>query len=235
MTIHNMVSHDYFDEDSSGDRIPEIIRRRLNSSIQPTMDPTLKRKLFSGASRTEMFDYLLMVSTIEPRKNHLALLTAWERIRLAGFPGLKLIVVGSPGWHHEPIVQRFRPWTERGELFLLEDVAASELRALYKHARATVCPSLGEGFDFSGVEAMKSGGAVVASNIEVHREIYGDAAVYFNPYCAEDLARAILTVIEERHSTHRESLVVRGAVVANRYSHQSLIASWQSFLASGLR
>ena len=74
------------------------------------------------------------------------------------------------------------PWMERGDVFLVADVPSADLRLLYKHARATVCPSFGEGFDFSGVEAMKSGGAVVASDIAVHREIYADAAEYCNPY-----------------------------------------------------
>jgi glycosyltransferase involved in cell wall biosynthesis len=235
LTIHNMVSHDYFVEQSSVDRVAEIVRRRLNTSIKPALEPTLKRKLLGSFTQGgKSLDYLLIVSTIEPRKNHLALLVAWERLRLAGFPELKLIVVGAPGWHHEPIVQKFRPWTERAELFMLEDVAASELRVLYRHARATVCPSVGEGFDFSGVEAMKCGGAVVASDIAVHREIYADAAVYFNPYCVEDLAQALQNVIDTDRSGQREELVNRGGRIATRYSHEMLAEDWRKFLTSGV-
>ncbi len=91
------------------------------------------------------------------------------------------------GWHHKQIVRKFRPWLERGDVFLLEDVLSAELRVLYGHARATVCPSFGEGFDFSGVEAMKSGSPVVASDIPVHREVYADAAEFFNPYSIDAL------------------------------------------------
>jgi glycosyltransferase involved in cell wall biosynthesis len=234
LTIHNMVSHDYFDEESRTDRVPEIVRRRLNSSINPAVHPALRRKLVASLVESEPIDYLLIVSTIEPRKNHLALVTAWERLRVEGFPKLKLLIVGALGWHHETIVLKLRPWIERAELFMLEDVAASELRALYKHARAVVCPSLGEGFDFSGVEAMKSGGAVVASDIAVHREIYADAAIYFNPYSPADLTRALQAVISDGNSCHRQNLIKRGATIANRYSHQTLIQSWQSFLQSNL-
>jgi glycosyltransferase involved in cell wall biosynthesis len=234
LTIHNMVSHHYFNEDSRVDRVPEIVKTRLNSSIKPPLDPAFKRRLFDGATPTEPVQYLLMVSTIEPRKNHLTILSAWERLRVERFPALKLIVVGALGWHHKEIVRKFRPWIERGDALLLEDVPSSELRLLYKHARATVCPSFGEGFDFSGVEAMKSGGAVVASDIAVHREVYSDAAEYFNPYSVDDLLHAIDEVIDPARAARREELVSKGALVGQRYNYEAILPKWHDFLTSRL-
>jgi glycosyltransferase involved in cell wall biosynthesis len=231
LTIHNMVSHDYFDEDSSADRVPEIIKTRLNAKIKPPLDPSFRRRLFEEGSGSEPLQYLLIVSTIEPRKNHLTLLSAWERLRVEIFPQLKLIVVGETGWHHKPIVRKFRPWMERGDAFLVENVPSADLRLLYKHARATICPSFGEGFDFSGVEAMKSGGAVIASDIAVHREIYADAAEYFNPYSAGDAARAIQTVIGPA-TARRAELVAKGALVSQRYDYEVILPQWESFLQS---
>jgi hypothetical protein len=232
LTIHNMVSHDYFDEDSSAERVPEIIKTRLNAKIKPPLDPSFTRRLFEGGSGSEPLQYLLIVSTIEPRKNHLTLLSAWERLRVELFPELKLIVVGEIGWRQKSIVQKFRPWMERGDAFLVENVPSPDLRLLYKHARATICPSFGEGFDFSGVEAMKSGGAVIASDIAVHREIYADAAEYFNPYSVGDLARAIQDVIGPARSVRRDELVANGALVAQRYAYEVILPQWQSFLNS---
>jgi glycosyltransferase involved in cell wall biosynthesis len=232
VTIHNMVSHHYFTENSQPNRIPEIVKTRLNTRIKPPLDPALKRQLFEEHPTNEALEYLLIVSTIEPRKNHLNLLTAWERLRVERFPRLKMIIVGALGWHHKAILRKLRPWLERGDVFLLEDVLASELRVLYRHACATVCPSFGEGFDFSGVEAMRSGGAVVASDIPVHREIYANAAEFFNPYSVEDLARAIDRVISPEDSSRRGELVVKGAQVALRYTHESILPMWRDFLAA---
>jgi glycosyltransferase involved in cell wall biosynthesis len=232
VTIHNMVSHDYFIEDSAASRIPEIVKTRLNTHVKPRLEPAQKRKLFGSNACADPLEYLLIVSTIEPRKNHLSLLTAWERLRLERFPNLKLIAVGALGWHNKHIIRQFQPWMERAEVFFLEDVLASELRVLYRHARATVCPSFGEGFDFSGVEAMKSGGAVVASDIAVHREIYAEAAEFFNPYSVDALAHAIQSVIDPLQCVRRADLVTRGATVAERYSHESILPKWQSFLQS---
>jgi hypothetical protein len=232
LTIHNMVSHDYFDEDSSAERVPEIIKTRLNSRIKPPLDPSFKHRLFEKGSGPDPLQYLLVVSTIEPRKNHLTLLSAWEELRVETFPKLKLIVVGETGWRQKSIVGKFRPWMERGDVFLVENVPSPDLRLLYKHARATVCPSFGEGFDFSGVEAMKSGGAVIASDIAVHREIYADAAEYFNPYSVGDAARAIQNVIHPTHSGRRDELIAEGAAVSKRYDYEVILPQWESFLKS---
>jgi glycosyltransferase involved in cell wall biosynthesis len=234
LTIHNMVSHDYFDEASSAERVREVIKTRINNSIKPPLDPHFRRTLFDGDSRSEPLQYLLVVSTIEPRKNHLTLLSAWERLRVEKFPALKLLVVGETGWRSKPIVRKFRPWLERGDMYMVEDVPSADLRLLYKHACATVCPSFGEGFDFSGVEAMKSGGAVVASDIAVHREVYLDAAEYGNPYSVADMARAIAAVIDPANAARRHELVARGAVVSQRYAYETILPQWQAFLTSGL-
>jgi glycosyltransferase involved in cell wall biosynthesis len=237
LTIHNMVSHHYTNEPSDARRIPEIVRIRINTKIKPRMDLSLARRLLEEGTSVETFDYLLVVSTIEPRKNHLALLSAWEKLRVECFPKLKMLIVGSLGWHHKQIVHKFRPWLERGEAFLLEDVRAEELRVLYSHARVTVCPSFGEGFDFSGVEAMKCGSPVVASDIPVHREVYAEAAEFFNPYSVDSLSHAVKSVIDPARSVRRDELVTRGTIVAERYSHRSILPKWQTFLqlqASGV-
>jgi glycosyltransferase involved in cell wall biosynthesis len=222
LTIHNMVSHNYYDEASTPDRLPEIIQTRSSSAVRPPI----------GLTTAGGLDYLLIVSTIEPRKNHLGLLAAWEALRTERLPNLKLLVVGRRGWHHREILKRFRPWVARGEAYLLEDVPFADLRLLYKHARATVCPSFGEGFDFSGVEAMRSGGAVVASDIAVHREVYADAAEYFNPYSSAAMAQAIVNVIDPVQHARRDELVGKGAIIAARYVYEAILPQWQAFLRS---
>lgn len=232
VTIHNIVSHDYFDEPSSANRAFEIIKTRLNSRVQRPQDGWVQRVLSNQGNSAKGLDYLLIVSTIEPRKNHLTLLSAWERLRGQHFPELKLLLVGSLGWHQSAIVRKFRPWLEQGEAFMLEDIPSPELRLLYKHARATVCPSFAEGFDLSGVEAMMSGGAVIASDIAVHREVYANAAEYFNPYSADSLAHAILEVIDPERGSRRSELVATGAKIAQRYTYEAILPKWRDFLLS---
>jgi glycosyltransferase involved in cell wall biosynthesis len=232
VTIHNMVSPHYYLEDSSAARVPEIIKTRLNGSLGKQCN--LAKGLESVEGGQETLGYLLVVSTIEPRKNHATLLAAWENLRAEKYPHLMLVIVGMLGWDHKAIVKKFLPWMERGQLFVLEDVPSPELRVLYKHALATVCPSFGEGFDFSGVEAMRCGGAVVASRIPVHNEIYGDAAEYFSPYSTAELVTALETVIDPTQRGRRDELVSRGASVSAQYVPEKILPKWQEFLVSQL-
>lgn len=232
VTIHNMVSHHYFAENSPPLRIGEIIRTRLHSA--PAAGSKSQFASIDRATRHQAngaIPYLLIVSTIEPRKNHLSLLSAWEKLRVEKFPELKLVTVGMLGWDHEKITRKFRPWQDRGELFMLEDVPSPELRLLYKHARATVCPSFGEGFDFSGVEAMRCGGVVAASDIPVHREIYGQAAQYFSPYAIGEIADAIAALIDPKNENKRGDMIRAGATVSGAYVPDKILPKWRDFLS----
>jgi len=242
VVISNMVSHHYHDEPVDRARVAGIAFNRQSLTMaklaaQAGNKPTQSKRngAGAGASVADLIsgDFLLMVSTIEPRKNHLALLAAWETLRSTTHPDLQLILVGGFGWGQGPIIDRVIPWIGRG-LHMLEDVPASELRVLYQHARITVCPSFGEGFDYSGVEAMCSGGVVAASDIPVHREVYGEAAVYFSPYAIQEV-RECLQLLLASPDGERERLVAKGEVQAGRYSPDRLSPEWQEFLAKVVR
>src|SRR5712672_146084 len=239
VTIHNMVSNHYFVEDSRMERVPGIIRARLHEgdaskgiSAEPAFfsvrekESFYRRSLYGSGLR-----YLLIVSTVEPRKNHVRLLAAWEVIRAEVDPNIKLIVVGGLGWDYAQVLRGFSSWIDRGELFMLSSVPAPDLRVLYRHAAATVCPSLGEGFDFSGVEAMRSGGIAVASDIPVHREIYGDAAEYFDPYSTMSLVSALRKVLYDPDAVRcQEKLRERAEEVSSRYLPEKMLPQWETFL-----
>jgi glycosyltransferase involved in cell wall biosynthesis len=228
VTIPCMVSHHYFPEESSPRRVPEILVRRRNATVHGAAVSHASLPMDCEAP----VDYLLMVSTLEPRKNHAALVEAWEQLRSNAYPGLRLVFVGSLGWEHEAIVERMRPWVDRGEVFLLAGVPADELRLIYRHARATVCPSFSEGFGYAGIEAMRCGGVVAASDIPVHREIYDDAAEYFNPYESADIVRAVTCVIGVEQQERRNALLAAGIRVSERYIPECILPQWQGFLES---
>jgi glycosyltransferase involved in cell wall biosynthesis len=240
VTIHNMVSHHYFRQDAHPERVPEIIRGRLHEG-DPSKGVELHPKFFSLREQENFYrrvltqkplKYLLIVSTVEPRKNHTRLLAAWEVLKADVDPDLKLVIVGGLGWDYAATLKGFRSWIDRGELFMLNAVPAPDLRALYCNAAATVCPSLGEGFDFSGVEAMRSGGIVAASDIPVHREVYAEAAEYFDPYSTASLVKALKKMLYEPQSAEvQETLREAGDEVSARYLPEVILPQWERFIA----
>jgi hypothetical protein len=123
------------------------------------------------------------------------------------------------------------PWVEEGSLFLLQNVPSDNLRLLFRQALVTVCPSVGEGFDFSGIEAMRCAGVTVASDIPVHREVYGDATRYFDPYDTASLVAALRPLLYGPDAeAQREALRRQGVAHSERYLPERILPEWEDFL-----
>jgi alpha-1,2-rhamnosyltransferase len=122
----------------------------------------------------------LMVSTIEPRKNHAYLLDAFERAWTTGSTA-RLCIVGKIGWKCDALVERIRKHPELNRrLFMYNSLSDRSLEHAYSHATALVFPSYVEGFGLPLVEAMQRGLPAMASDIPVFREIGGDYMAYFD-------------------------------------------------------
>ena len=236
VTIHNMISADFRETNAPAERVKQIVRLRITpvGPLNPTFSTTESRERFyADALDRQPFKYLLMVSTIEPRKNHARLLAAWSTLVADRDPSIKLVFVGNAGWGSEVLTQEMRAWIDTGALFVLSGVPAEDLCTLYRHAVATVCPSLAEGFDYSGLESMASGGVVVSSDIAVHREVYGDATEYFDPHCTRSLADAIGRVAyDDGAELRRSELKALGRQMAPRYRPKHILPQWERFLGA---
>jgi glycosyltransferase involved in cell wall biosynthesis len=236
VTIHNMVSHHYFEEAAQSDHAMTVIRSRV--SVDKDLSPAFtalddKEKFYKQQLLNKSTRYLLMVSTLEPRKNHHALINAWQHIRAHYDSDLKLVMVGGKGWGSESLIQRIRPLLDQGQLFLLNAVPADELRVLYRNAEATVCPSFAEGFDYSGVEAMRCSGRVLASDIPVHREIYSEGALYFNPYDSSDLINLLHRTLYSNEKTDISiNLRMNALKQSKRYLRETILPKWHDLLTS---
>jgi hypothetical protein len=158
------------------------------------------------------------------------LLAAWDIVRAELTSNLKLVVVGSLGWDCELIMRDFRAAIDQGDAFFLNNVPAMELRVLYRHALVTVCPSLAEGFDYPGIEAMRSGGVVAASDIPVHREIYANAAEYFDPYSTARLVDVLVAMLSHGGAALRDNMHQRGDLVSACYLPERIGPQWLAFL-----
>ncbi len=172
--------------------------------------------------------FLLTVCSIEPRKNHLALIRAYQRLIARRETELILIFVGSAGWRNAEVLEAMTPLIEQGKLIYLERVPADELRILYSHAEAVVFPSFYEGFGYAPLEGMQCGTPAIASDIPVHRWVYGDAASYFDPFSADDLSRAMEQLLFTERATLRPKLIEKGFHRIRLYESQFVGRQWHS-------
>ncbi len=91
------------------------------------------------------------------------------------------------------------------------------LGSLLKNSVAFVFPSLSEGFGLPGLEAMSAGTLVLASDIPVFREIYGNNAFYFNPKDCESMVELMKKAVDLSES-ERSRRIKLGQVFVKRYS-----------------
>jgi glycosyltransferase involved in cell wall biosynthesis len=130
--------------------------------------------------------YLLMVGTIEPRKNHLNTLRALEQANLG--PHLPLLIAGRPGWGYDAALAEARRLAARGIVRILDYVPEDDLPALYAGATALLYPSWTEGFGLPIVEALAAGTHVITGTAPALREVGGEWAWHADPADVDALA-----------------------------------------------
>lgn len=122
--------------------------------------------------------YLLMVGTIEPRKSYPLALSAMEILWKKGYP-LKLCIAGKEGWNSSAFMKKLKSHPElHRACFFIEKPSDDHLHFLYKHARALLFLSQGEGFGLPLIEAASYGTSIVCSDLPIFREVAGNFATY---------------------------------------------------------
>jgi glycosyltransferase involved in cell wall biosynthesis len=159
--------------------------------------------------------YVLTVGTLEPRKNLLTLLRAFDQLG-PDSRGRDLVVVGGRGWQDGPLVSALKDRLPSQRVRWLGYVPESELAALYTGADLFVYASTLEGFGLPILEAMACGTPVIASDIDALREVGGDAARYVPADDAAAFARAIDEMLGDRAS--KPAAQVKGPARARHFS-----------------
>lgn len=126
--------------------------------------------------------YLLFVGNAYPHKNLPILLEAMKSL-----PGYELVIVAKS----TPFLSRALAPYDQTRIHLLQNLSDQDLVSVYKQASLLVTPSFMEGYGLVGLEALMVGTPVVASNIPVYREVYGDKVTYFDPSSPKDLISVI--------------------------------------------
>jgi glycosyltransferase involved in cell wall biosynthesis len=160
--------------------------------------------------------YFLHVGTVEPRKNLLRLLRAFERISRADPRAPDLVFVGGSGWRNREFYRAIETSPAGSRVRLMGYLPEHDLAALYSASLATVYPSLYEGFGLPPLEAMACGAPVVTSNTSSLPEVVGDAALLVDPRDVGAIEAALVQVKED--PVLREALRAKGLQRAKQFS-----------------
>jgi len=177
--------------------------------------------------------YLLFLSTLEPRKNILGVLRAFELLYRWGYPG-HLVLAGRWGWHTEALREAMESSPARERIVHLDYISREHLPALYRGADALLFPSWLEGFGLPIIEAMACGTPVVTSGRSAMPEVAGPAAVYVDPGSPHGIASAVSAMLKDQE--HRKRLAELGRRRAALFSWDRAAAATAQVLrqAAGL-
>lgn len=127
------------------------------------------------------YPYFLYVGTIEPRKNLVGLLLAYQSFRKKFAAKINLVITGGKGWRSNDFFTALQNHPYRDDIQLTGYLPRNILPSLYSSATAFIYPSFYEGFGLPVLEAMACGAPCIISKVASLPEVGGNAALYFLP------------------------------------------------------
>lgn len=161
---------------------------------------------------------ILFVGTLEPRKNVVTLVRAFNQLR--GENELaSLVLAGDWGWRNEEISKAITQSPYTADIHVLGYVDEAQKAYLYQHATVLAFPSWYEGFGMPPLEAMSAGLPVVAANVSSLPEVVGDAGLLISPASVGELAAALKRVLKD--DVLRDQLRQRGLTQSKKFNWQN--------------
>jgi glycosyltransferase involved in cell wall biosynthesis len=151
-------------------------------------------------------EFLLFVGTIEPRKNLVTLLNAYQEVLRATGLQPQLVIAGKSGWLTDEVFNTVRRQGIEERVRFTGYISDSDLCALYSSCRIFIYPSIYEGFGLPPLEAMACGAPVITSAIPSISEVVGDAAQLVAPRKTDDLAHCLARLLGDERERQRLSL-----------------------------
>ncbi len=156
----------------------------------------ISKKFSKDAKR---FDYFLYVGNFYPHKNVEFLIESFLELNIKS----KLILAGPDDFFADRLKKNFAKALLKGKIEFRHNLDLKRLVYLYLRAKALVHPSLDEGFGLPVLEALSLGTPVLASDIKVFRELFGDFLYFFDPLSKESLQKQLLkflSLLDEKKS-----------------------------------
>ncbi|MCR5323410.1 MAG: glycosyltransferase family 4 protein [Lachnospiraceae bacterium] len=151
---------------------------RLYEKFLNLADRTFENKDLDGLGK-----FFLFISTIEPRKNIITIVKAYEEFCDKHGKNYYLVLAGGLGWKYDETLNTIESCRYRDHIIMPGFVSEKDKLLLLNAATLFLFPSLYEGFGIPIIEAFEFGLPVITTNISSMPEVAGDAAFYIDEPC----------------------------------------------------
>lgn len=181
--------------------------------------PAYQKALKTVNSQNKIIKQFVYTGSLYPHKNLKLIIQSLHKL-----PKYKLLIASSRNLFQNQIKTLVANYKVKKQVVFLGFVSDEKLIELYQKSLALVQPSFSEGFGLTGIEAMASQTAVLASDIPVFREIYQDAALFFDPKSPA----SFLAAVKNLELSDRKKLLKKGLSLAASYSFAQMTEEiWQ--------
>jgi len=168
------------------------------------------------SSHTEGNDYFIFVGSIQPRKNVLTLLQAFEHFKFTHKTSHKLVLIGRMSWKYSDVSGYLEAMKFKNEVILIPHSSPEVISQWLASATALLMVSHYEGFGVPIVEALASGTPVICSNISSMPEVAGGGAILVSPQSVEEISNAMYSLSTDNNL--RNELVEKGQKHIQQYT-----------------
>lgn len=180
-----------------------LAARRMFSPVR--LDETLETRRRLGVED----DFILFVGTVEPRKNLISLVRAFDELMRTTDFRPQLVVAGQKGWLTEDLYEYVEQSDLKNRILFTGYVSDADLASLYSSCKVSVYPSLYEGFGLPALEAMACGAPVITSRIPVIMETASGAARLVAPTDLQELTAALVEMLRDPKAREHYSVAGR--------------------------
>ncbi len=165
------------------------------------------------------YKFILFLGTIEPRKNIIAIIRAYNQFRELENSELKkykLVIAGEKGWKGTEIFSEIKNSPYLKDILKLGFISPEDKPYFYNLASLFIYPSFFEGFGFPPLEAMKCSVPVIASNNSSIPEIVGSAGILVDPEKPQEICSAMKEILLSKELVSK--LKEKGVAQSRKFS-----------------
>lgn len=171
-------------------------------------------------------NFILYLGTIEPRKNIISIIKAYNKFRdgRSEMSDIRLVLAGGKGWKTKKIYKERNNSKYKNDIIFTGYVDDKDKPALYSLANIFIYPSFYEGFGFPPLEAMACGTPVISSFSSSLPEVVGNAGMMLDPYNVNDLTKVIEELLNNKDL--QEDLKQKGLEQVKKFSWDDAAESY---------
>lgn len=204
-TVSAYSKRDIIDSFNIPENKIDVVYDGVNEIFAPIAEGN---KIMTRKEYTSGKEYFLFVGALHPRKNISGLLKAFNEYKKISGKDTRLVIVGGEMHRTAEIFNFWEKMDHKEDVVFTGRVTTDQLHNIMGAALALVFVPFFEGFGIPVIEAMSAGIPVICSNTTSIPEVGGDAVLYADPYCTEQISYAMLQVANDPEL--RKTLIKKG-------------------------